>query len=119
MNFLIKYGLGVVYSIAGVVASLLIITLLYYFDIVGDQLFSFLKLFVILGSIFINSFILGKKASKKGYLEGVKFGSIIILLMLLPTIISANFKIRLLIYYVIIIITAMLGSMIGISRKGN
>lgn len=119
MNFLIKYGLGVIYTIASTVVALLIVSLLYYFDIVNDQLFGFLKLFVILGSIFTNSLLLGRRASKKGYLEGLKFGGIIILLMFLPTVISANFKLKLLIYYVIIIITAMLGSMIGISKKGN
>ncbi len=117
MNFLIKYGLGTLYTIAGVIVSLLVITGLYYFDLINDGVFTFLKLITIISSIFINSFLLGRKTDKKGYLEGCKFGGIIIFLLLIPTIISGNFKIRVLIYYVIIIITAVLGSMIGISRK--
>lgn len=119
MNFLIKYGLGIIYTLAGVVGALLLITLLYYFNFVNDQVFSFLKLFIVLGSAFVNSFILGRKTDKKGYLEGAKFGLIIILLMLIPTIISANFKFKILIYYLIILITTILGSMIGISKKRN
>lgn len=119
MNFLIKYGLGIIYTLAGVVGALLLITLLYHFNIVNDQIFSFLKLLVILSSAFINSFILGRKADKKGYLEGTKFGLIIIILMFIPTILSANFKVKLLIYYLVIMITTILGSMIGISKKRN
>lgn len=117
MNFLIKYGLGAIYTVAGVIISLLLLTCLYYFNIIGDGIFSFLKLFIIIISIFINSFILGTKTSKKGYLEGAKFGMAIILLMIIPTLISGKFMFRVIIYYLIILITAMLGSMIGISRK--
>lgn len=117
MNFLIKYGLGIIYTIAGVILALLFVTCLYYFEIINDSFFSFLKLFIIVTSIFVNSFILGKKAEKKGYLEGCKFGGIVVLLMFLPTIFSASFKARVIIYYIIIMISAILGSMIGISRK--
>lgn len=117
MNFLMKYGLGIIYTLAGIIISLLGITCLYYFDLINDVVFSFLKLFIIIVSVFINCFLIGRKAEKKGYLEGSKFGGIIILLMFLPTIISGNFKLKILLYYVIIMITAILGSMIGISRK--
>lgn len=117
MTYLKKYGLRLGWAILGAVVSLVAINTLYYFNLIGDGFYKFLELIVVIGDVFINSFILGKASSKKGYLEGLKFSLVIITLLLVSTLLFSSFKVKLLIYYLIISITAVLGSMIGISRK--
>lgn len=117
MTYLKKYGLRIGYTFLGIIGTLVILTTLYYFDLVGTKFFNFLELTSVGINIFINSFILGKSSNKKGYIEGIKYGGIIVLILLLPTLIFSKFKIRVLIYYTIIMITSILGSMIGISKK--
>lgn len=60
----------------------------------------------------------GKKTSKKGYLEGLKLGAfIIILLFLLNLIFFRKFNLQILLYYLVIIASSTIGSMIGINLK--
>ena len=96
---------------------LFFITILYYFNIINDSTYSVLKLIILLLSIFINSFILGINTSNKKYIEGIKYGIIFIILLFIPTIILNSFKIRVLIYYLLIIITSMFGSMFSVTKK--
>ena len=56
--------------------------------------------------------------NEQGYLEGLKFGLLItFILFLLNLIITKNIKIRLIILYIIINITSILGSMFGILKS--
>lgn len=60
----------------------------------------------------------GKKTSKKGYLEGLKYGGIIVgVLFLLNLIFYRNFNLYILLYYLIVIASSTIGSMIGINLK--
>lgn len=96
---------------------LFIITILYYFNLINEKTFETLKLIVLLISIFINSFILGKNTKKKSYLEGIIYGIILITTLLLFTLILSKIQFKLLIYYPLILITSILGSMIGGTKK--
>ena len=93
-------------------------TTLYFFNLINPTTYNILKIVILLLTLFINSLILGKKAKCKGYLEGIKLSSIIIIIfMLLTLLFTKSFDIKYIIYYLIIIITSILGSMIGISLK--
>lgn len=60
----------------------------------------------------------GKKTSKKGYLEGLKLGLIVVgILFLLNTIFYRSFSLYLLLYYSVILASSTIGSMIGINLK--
>ena len=115
--FLKKYGKRLLYTIISFLTLLFLITLMYNYNLLSDNMYKFLKLLLLLIIIIINSFILGKNKDKKGYLEGIKFGVLISLIFLIISIIGNKFQIKLLIYYFILIITSTLGSMLGISRK--
>ncbi|MCI8569081.1 MAG: TIGR04086 family membrane protein [Bacilli bacterium] len=117
MTYLKIYGKRLGYTLLELLISLVLITTLYYFNIIGDGFFKSLELISIILTIFINSYILGNTSNKKAYIEGTKFGGIIISLLLIFTLLFSKFKIRVLIYYLIIMITSILGSMIGISKK--
>jgi putative membrane protein (TIGR04086 family) len=67
---------------------------------------------------FILGIINGKKASKKGYLEGLKLGSIIILILLIFNLIFIRkFSLNTFVYYLVIIASTTIGSMIGINLR--
>lgn len=118
MTYLKKYGLRLIYTILFILLSLLLITILYYYNLINQNTYKILKIIVILLNIFISSFILGKKTSNKGYLEGAKFSLIIIsLLIILTIILNLTFKPSIILYYFIIFATSTLGSMIGISKN--
>lgn len=62
--------------------------------------------------------ISGKKTSKKGYLEGLKHGGIIVLIMFLLNLIFYRwFNLYIFLYYLVIVSSSMIGSMIGINIK--
>ncbi len=117
MAYLKNYGKRFGFTFLGIFITLIVLTTFYYFDLIGDSLFSFLELFTLTINIFVNSFILGKSASKNGYIEGAKFGGAIVFILLIITLIFSKFRFSVLIYYLIIITTSILGSMIGISKK--
>ncbi len=73
--------------------------------------------FIALISLILGT-INGKKASKKGYLEGLKLGGIIVLILLVMNIIFyRSFSLTTFLYYILIIISSTIGSMIGINLK--
>ena len=79
-------------------------------------------LIIIIGSILmlIVGFITGKSSNSKGYLNGLIISIIsIIILILLSLIFSFKLNINSLIYYVILVISTTLGSMIGINIKSK
>ena len=93
-------------------------TLLYYFDIISFHFYSILKFINPIFSFMIGSFLLGRKASKKGWLEGLKLGGIFLLLFFIITSILKNhITIRFVIYDLLLLLSAMLGGMIGINKK--
>lgn len=118
MEIIKKYSLQFLFTILSISICLLIITTLYHFDIISSNIYQLLKLIILLGNILISGIILGKKANNKGYLEGIKLGIFMIILFTLITLITGQgLKLRLLLYDSIMLITAILGGMIGINKK--
>lgn len=118
MTYIKTYGLRIIYIFIFIILFLLLTTTLYYFNIINNQTYKILKIIICLLSIFINSYILGKKTLKKGYLEGLKLSLIIIPILFIITVISKKaLKFRIILYYLIILITSIFGSMLGINRK--
>ncbi len=95
----------------------LIITFLHYFDVFSPNTIKTLKLFGVIVSMLMGGIYIGKKSEKKGYLEGIKIGFAFILFIFLFTIISKNFALRAILYYLIILISSTVGAMIGIQKK--
>ena len=115
MNYLKKLGKALLTTFLSLLIGIIIITMLNYFNIIGINISNISKILIIVISIFLGGFTLGKLSIKKGYLEGLKYGFIItIMFFLLNLIITKNIKIRLIILYIIINITSILGSMFGI-----
>ena len=66
----------------------------------------------------ISGFLIGKKSTKKGYVSGAILGLIFILfLMFIGLFWGIKFSFGRIIYYLILILCAILGSIIGINKK--
>lgn len=118
MNFIKKHYKLYFATLLWLIFSLVLTTTLYYFNIIGDNLFKWLNLISILLVIFANSLKLGARSSKNGYLEGFKFAMMIIFLLTVITffIIQKDMETKMLLYDLIITFTSIFGSMIGINK---
>ena len=118
MNLLKKYLIGIGLILGIIILLSLITSLLNYFSIVPNSLFKWLKLIIPIISFLVGGFYIGKYTNNKGYLEGIKIGAIFVVIMFLFSILGfSTFKWTMLLYYIILILSSMLGAMIGINRK--
>lgn len=99
------------------VTGTLVVTLLNYFNIINSKIISIVKFILPIISMFISSYKLGKVSNKNGYLEGLKLGSIIILIFMLLVIILDSLELKSIFYYLILLLTSAMSSMIGINKK--
>ena len=118
MKYLEKYGKRVLWTIISITISISILTALYYFNIIGANIYNYLKIIIVLFNIFIQSYILGKQSEKHGYLEGLKFSGIMILIFLIISLLTqSRIRPRIILYYFIISMSSILGCIMGISKK--
>lgn len=118
-----KYLKNLSFSLAYIIGSILILTFITtifsYFNIMNDKIVSIIKIIIPVISFLIGGFYIGKKSLKKGFLEGLKLGLIfsIILVIFNYLALGNSFKLKYLLFYLILNIASILGSMIGINRK--
>lgn len=116
IKFYLKY---IAYTSLSIFLSLLILTTMYYFNILSTNIINYLRPFIVLLNIFISSYIIGKKSEKNGYLEGIKFGIFMLFIFMFISLLffKEGIKPRIIIYDFIIIGISMFGSMLGISKE--
>ena len=107
--------ISLIYIVSILLFLTLILTIFNYFSIINNT--SIFKILMPIISTFMGGLIIGIKSNKKGFIEGLKLGSIFILILLILNIILFHFKFKSLLYYLILIITTTLGSMMGINIK--
>ena len=115
MNSFDKYIKSLVIFLSGIVTIPILLTIFNLFKLNTNKI-----IIIIVGSIlmFIMGLILGKKVEKNGYLNGILLSTItIIILLLLGLIFRFKLNINTLIYYTILIISTVFGSMLGINKK--
>ena len=94
-----------------------ITTLLNYFNILPSKIISIIKLLIPIISISIASFKLGRNSKQKGYLEGLKIGITIITVFIIITLLINKIQIKSFLYYLIILLSSILSSTLGINKK--
>ncbi len=116
---LINYLKNIGYVVLSILVSIFIITILNYFKILTGNSVKIFELIILFISLFILGLLTGRKANKKGYLEGIKIGSIMVVIILLLNLIVFKNKFTLLniLYYPLLILTSMIGSMVGITKR--
>lgn len=117
MNYLKKIFKPIVFTILFILISLLIITLLNYFNILGYKLTLYLKFILGIIAFVIGGFLIGVRTDKKGWLEGLRYSLIIIIPIIVINIIVRTFEYKCLIFYSILAISSIIGSMFGITKN--
>lgn len=116
---IINYLKNIGYTFLLFLICTLLLTILNYTGILtGNTLNVFSTIFLFI-SILYGGILTGRKANRKGYFEGIKFGSIIMILILLINLLIFKNKFHLIsiLYYLSIIFISMIGSIIGISKR--
>lgn len=119
MKYLKKLGMSFIYIISSIFILTFLTTLLSYFDILSDKVTSIIKIIIPIISMLIGGFYIGKKSLKKGFLEGLKLGGIFSFILIIFNYLAFDnsFKFKYVLFYIILIISSILGSMIGINKK--
>ncbi len=113
-----KYLISLGYIFAIIFGITLFLTIFSYFDILSTSVLKILKIIVSIIATFAGGFMIGKNSDKKGYLEGIKLGIIYVIIIFLLSILGfSNFKWSNLLFYLIIILSTMLGAMFGINKN--
>ena len=95
-------------NLISIILFVSVITIFYYFDLISLNIFNFIKLFILITSIFICSFIVSKK-KKKSIITGLIYSLCIIIPIFISSLIFNKFNTKLLLYYLIIITSSILG----------
>ncbi len=116
---LLKYAKVLLYILVPILILSVIVSLLYYFNFINIVSSSYLKLIITLLSTLVGGIYIGNKATKKGWLEGIKVGFEVVVLLFLISYLGFDkgISIKTMIYYFLIIASSMLGSMVGINRR--
>lgn len=114
-----KYLKCFVFVFVAIFFSVLFLSTLNYFDIFNDSITSYFYLFALILSFFFGGFHLGKKCDTRGYLEGIKLGSAFLFIFIIFRfiIIRIPFKLDFILYLLILMITSITGSIVGINKK--
>ena len=108
-NYLKSY----LYLFSSIIILTIILSTINYFIIFPTKI---IKILIPIISIIISSIILGQNTKSKAYLEGLKFTSIYIILSIIISLFTKNpFSIKLVLTYLIQLLSGIIGSMIGIN----
>ena len=119
MNYIKKLGISLLYIIIPIIVLLFIFTLLNYFNIISYKTLTIFRFILFIISILLGGYKIGSNSNSKGWLEGLKLGLIITIIYLLINylVFSVSFKFKDLIYFIIILGSSILGSILGINKK--
>lgn len=107
-----------IYIIGSILILTFISTIFNYFDLINNKVLNIINFIIPLLSLTLGGFIIGKNSSKNGWLEGLKIGIIFVIITLICNLIFIhNINLKDLIFYLLLIISSILGSMFGINYK--
>ena len=95
---------------------LLIISIFYYFELFNYKTVSIINYTINLLLFFLLGFKISHLEHKRGYLNGFLASIILIIVFSIITLISSNFGISNLVYYLSLILSSMLGGIFGVTK---
>lgn len=116
MNSIKKYLKPAIFTVVSLILYILILCVFHYFGVMKLSSIGTVNFVVMAILTFMVGIFLGKKTSKKGYLEGLKFGSVLAILLILANIIFyRHIDLYVFLYYLLLVVSPTIGSMIGIN----
>ena len=119
MNNYLKYLKTLAYILIPILVLNILLASLYYFNILKDGNINYFKLLIVAISMLIGGIYIGTKTSQKGWLEGLKVGTFVIILLFIISYLAfdTGFNLKNMLYYFIMLASSILGSMIGINKR--
>lgn len=119
MAYLKKLGLACLFCFGLILVLTFVLTLFNYINFINNGLFVFFMIFNLILSVFVGSFVLGKRALKKGWLEGIKFGALFLIIVALIDYLGFDytFNVKFIVFSIIILVSSLFGGMVGISFR--
>ena len=119
LNKLKSYFKVILIGLLFMVGFAFLLSILQYFNLFygkASEVFMFIYMAIL---FFIIGFLVGKKATHKGYLEGIKISLSLIFILIVINVLfyQTGFSLERTIYYFILILSSTMGSMIGINKK--
>lgn len=118
-DFMKKYLFSFIFIICFIMISTLIFTFFNYINFINKETLSIFKITISFFSLFLGGIYIGRHSNKSGYLEGLKIGLIFIVFLLILNLLLHSFELKNLFYYLILILSSIFGSIIGIQKKGT
>ena len=113
-----KYIKALFYVFGSIFLLTLFLSILSYFNIVNQTIYKIILSLIPILSMIVGGLILGKSSQIKGYIEGLKLSILVIILFVFFSFLfKINFNWTNFIYYLVLSISSMIGSMIGINTK--
>lgn len=111
-----KYTFSFILFLAIIFVFTFFLSIFHYFDVLSYQAVAVIKFIILLVSFFGGGFFMSVSATKKGWLEGLKFAFVVSVFLLLFQVlgIDKSFRMKDLIFYLVLFMTSILGGMIGI-----
>lgn len=119
LNKLKSYFKVILIGLLFMIVFAFLLSILEYFNLFYGKV-SEVSMFIYMAILFfIIGFLVGKKATHKGYLEGIKISLSLIFILIVINILfyQTGFSLERTIYYFILILSSTLGSMIGINKQ--
>ncbi len=119
MNFIKNISKSLAFSFLSIILLTTLTTLLSYFNLITTNIVNIIFYIIPFISFLIGGYLIGKKSNNKGYINGLKFSIFPIIIIFIFNLIVTNkfFILGDLILYSIIIISSILGSILGINKK--
>ena len=117
MKYLKTLSLNTLYTVTFFIILSVILTTFNYFNLINYQTLAIFKIIIPILSLFFAGFKMGKNAPKNGWLEGIKISLIIIAIMTIFTLITKSFTPKILTFFLILILSGIFGSIIGINKN--
>lgn len=119
LNKLKSYFKVILIGLLFMIVFAFLLSILEYFNLFYgkvSEIFMFIYMAIL---FFIIGFLVGKKATHKGYLEGIKISLSLIFILIVINVLfyQTGFSLERTIYYFILILSSTLGSMIGINKQ--
>ena len=99
------------------IVYLLIISLFYYFELISFKTLSILNYIFNLILFFIIGFKISKIKHKRGYFYGFIISIVLVIIFSIITLIISKIDISNIVYYLSLIISSMIGGIIGVNKK--
>ena len=121
MNYVKNIGISFGFILGSLFGLTLFFTFLNYINLIGMKILSIIEIIIPLFSLFLGGFYIGKKSQKKGWLEGLKLSGVFLIILILFQYLGLHihFSVKTILFYILIIVSCIFGSMLGINKKAS